>query len=84
MTYSHLTTNELVMIEFYYQEVIKVSDIANSFGRSKQTIYHVINYLKKGRSTYSYYERYKVNKKRCDWNKNKTYTIRKRFYPNSF
>ena len=26
MTYTHLTTNELVMIETYYKEGIKVSD----------------------------------------------------------
>ena len=30
MTYTHLTTNELVMIEAYYQENLKVSDIATS------------------------------------------------------
>ena len=48
MTYTHLTTNELVMIEAYYQENTKVSDIVTSLGRSKQTIYNVINYLKEG------------------------------------
>ena len=69
MTYTHLTTNELVMIEAYYQENIKVLDIANSLGRSKQTIYNVINYLKEGHSAYDYYKRYKVNKKRCARNK---------------
>ena len=69
MTYTHLTTNELVMIEAYYQEDIKISDIANSLGRSKQTIYTVINYLKEGHSAYDYYNRYKVNKKRCGRNK---------------
>lgn len=52
MTYTHLTTNELVMIEAYYQENIKVSDIVTSLGRSKQTIYNVINYLKEGHSAY--------------------------------
>ena len=50
MTYTHLTTNELVMIEAYYQENIKVSDIVTSLGRSKQTIYNVINYMKEGHS----------------------------------
>lgn len=35
MTYTHLTINEIVMIEAYYQEDIKVSDIATSLGRSK-------------------------------------------------
>ncbi len=46
MTYTDLTTNELVMLEGYYQENIKVSDTVTSLGRSKQTIYNVINYLK--------------------------------------
>lgn len=69
MTYTHLTTNEFVMIEAYYQENIKVSDIANALGRSKQTIYTVINYLKEGHSAYDYYNRYKINKKRCGRNK---------------
>ena len=69
MTYTHLTTNELVMIEAYYQENIKVSDIVASLGRSKQTIYNVINYLKEGHSAYDYYNRYKINKKRCGRNK---------------
>ena len=69
MTYTHLTTNELVMIEAYYQENIKISDIVTSLGRSKQTIYNVINYLREGHSAYDYYERYKINKKRCGRNK---------------
>ena len=69
MTYTHLTTNELLMIEAYYQENIKVSDIVTSLGRSKQTIYNVINYLREGHSAYDYYERYKINKKRCGRNK---------------
>ncbi len=69
MTYAHLTTNDLVMIEVYYQENIKVSDIVTSLGRSKQTIYNVINYLKEGRSAYDCYNRYKINKKRCGRNK---------------
>ena len=34
MTYTHLTTNELVMIEAYYQEKVKVSDIVTSLGSS--------------------------------------------------
>ena len=50
MTYTHLTTNELVTIEAYYQENIKVSAIVTSLGRSKQTIYNVINYMKEGHS----------------------------------
>ena len=69
MTYAHLTTNELVTIEAYYQENIKVLDIVTSLGRSKQTIYNVINDLKEGHSAYDYYNRYKINKKRCGRNK---------------
>ena len=57
------------MIEVYYQENIKVSDIVTSLGRSKQTIYNVINYLKEGHSAYDCYNRYKINKKRCGRNK---------------
>ena len=69
MTYTYLTTNELVMIEAYYQENIKVSDILKALGSSKQTIYNVINYLKEGHFVYDYYKRYKVNKKGCGRNK---------------
>lgn len=57
------------MIEAYYQENIKVSDIVTSLGRSKQTIYNVINYLKEGHSAYDCYNWYKINKKRCARNK---------------
>jgi len=53
------------MIEAYYQEGMKVTDIMKALGRSKQTVYHVINFLKDGHSAYDYYERYKANKKRC-------------------
>ena len=45
MTYTHLTTNELVMIEAYYKEGKKIVDIIKSLKRSKQTIYNVINFL---------------------------------------
>ncbi len=50
MTYTHLTTNELVMIEAYDQEGATVSVIVASLGRSKQTIYKVIHYRKAGHS----------------------------------
>ncbi len=46
MTYTHLTTNELVMIEAYYQEGKTVCAIAKSLGRARQTIYNVISFLK--------------------------------------
>lgn len=48
MTYTHLTTNELVMIEAYYQEGMAVSAICHSVKRSKQTIYKLISYFKVG------------------------------------
>ncbi|WP_159991176.1 IS30 family transposase [Pelistega ratti] len=65
MTYTHLSTNELVMIEAYYQIGKKVIDIAKALNRSRQTIYRVIAMLKKGYSAYEYYEQYKKNKRYC-------------------
>ncbi len=65
MTYTHLTKNELVMIVAYYQAGKKVCDISKSLGRSRQTIYNVLSFLKTGHSAYDYYERYQTNKKRC-------------------
>ncbi|MGV3029348.1 IS30 family transposase, partial [Streptococcus suis] len=53
------------MIEAYYKEGIKVTTIMIALGRSKQTVYHVINFLKDGHSAYYYYEHYKAKKKRC-------------------
>ena len=56
------------MIEAYYKEGIegiKVTDIMIALGKSKQTVYNVINFLKDGHSAYDYYEHYKANKKRC-------------------
>ncbi|HFR3757026.1 TPA: IS30 family transposase [Streptococcus suis] len=53
------------MMEAYYQEGTKVTDIMIALGRSKQTIYNVINFLKDGHSAYDYYEHYKANKKHC-------------------
>ena len=57
------------MIEAYYKESLKVTDIVKALGRSKQTAYNVLNYLKEEHSAYDYYKRYKVNKKRCARNK---------------
>lgn len=48
MTYSHLTTVELVMIESYYHQNISVAMIAERLRRSRQPIYNVINFLKQG------------------------------------
>ena len=57
------------MIGAYYKESLKVTDIVKALGRSKQTTYNVLNYLKEGHSAYDYYNRYKINKKRCGRNK---------------
>ncbi|HEM6117418.1 TPA: IS30 family transposase [Streptococcus suis] len=65
MTTTHLTTNELVMIEAYDKEGIAVSHICQSLKRSRQTIHKVIAYLKAGHTAYDYYKDYKANKKRC-------------------
>ena len=67
------------MMKAYFQENIKVLDIANSLGRSKQTIYNVINYLKEGHSAYDYYKRYKVYKNRCGRNKTSLSQAEKNF-----
>lgn len=48
MTYTHFTTNELVMIEAYYQEGMAVSAICHSLKRLKRTIYKLIAYFKAG------------------------------------
>ena len=65
MTYSHLTTDELVMIESYYHQNISVAMIAERLRRSRQPIYNVINFLKQANSAIDYYKRYKVYKERC-------------------
>ena len=65
MTYTHLTKNELVMIEAYDKEGMAVSHICQSLKRSRQTIHKVIAYLKAGHTAYDYYKDYKANKKRC-------------------
>lgn len=65
MTYTHLTTNELVMIESYYKNHLPVSQIAKSLNRTRQTIYKVLHFLKQGNSAMDYCNTYKSNKKRC-------------------
>ncbi|EIM04938.1 Integrase core domain protein, partial [Planococcus antarcticus DSM 14505] len=65
MTYTHLITDELVMIEAYYHQNIPVAQIAKRLNRSRQPIYNVINFLKSGHSALDYYTQYEKNKKRC-------------------
>ena len=56
MTYTHLTTDELVMIESYYHQHIPVSTIASRLKRSRTPIYNVINFLKEGHTAIEYYQ----------------------------
>ena len=65
MTYTHLTTNELVMIEAYHKNHVPVSQIAKSLKRARQTIYNIIHFFEQGNSAMDYYNAYKANKKRC-------------------
>ena len=65
MTYTHLTTEELVWIEEYHIIGKPVKEIAKKLSRSLQTIYNVIHYISKGNSIQDYYRRYQENKRRC-------------------
>lgn len=65
MTYTHLTTDELVLIESYYHQTKKVKFVTDALNRSRQTIYNVYHSLDKGLSILDYYKRYKSNKKKC-------------------
>ena len=61
MTYTHLTTDELVMIESYYHKNIPVAKIAVYLKRTRTPIYNVINFLKEGHTALEYYQKYKEN-----------------------
>lgn len=56
MTYSHLTPNELVMIEAYFNMSKPVTRVSKTLNRSRQTIYNVYNFLKQGKSIRDYYQ----------------------------
>ncbi|MBP2099025.1 IS30 family transposase [Enterococcus rivorum] len=55
MTYTHLTPNELVMIEAYFRNNQPVLEVAKQLKRSRQTIYKVFHFLKQGNTAYDYY-----------------------------
>ena len=65
MTYTHLTTDKLVMIESYHHQHTPVAIMAERLNRSRQPIYTVINFLKSGHTALNFYTPYKKNKKRC-------------------
>lgn len=50
MTYTHLTPDELVLIEAYFHANQPVSKVAIFLNRSKQTIYNVYHALAGGRT----------------------------------
>ena len=65
MTYTHLTPNELVIIEAYFHQDTAVAIVVKQLKRSRQAIYNVYNFLKQGKNVLEYLEQYKQNKKRC-------------------
>lgn len=65
MTYTHITIEELVMIEAYFHQKIPFSKIAIFIGRSRQTIHNIVTFLRKGYTALDYFKQYKENKKRC-------------------
>lgn len=65
MTYTHLTPDELVMIESYFNANESVAKVAFSLKRSRQTIHNVYRAFNQGQSAADYYKKYKQNKSRC-------------------
>ena len=65
MTYTHLTPNELVIIEAYFHQETPVAFVAKKLKRGRQAIYNVYHFLKQGKTALEYLEQYKKNKKRC-------------------
>ncbi|MFB5430451.1 IS30 family transposase [Enterococcus casseliflavus] len=66
MTYKHLTIDEeLTMIESYFLQGTKPTDIAKRMKRAIQTIYTVVNQFKLGKTALDYWYQHKENKKKC-------------------
>ncbi|HCA5234451.1 TPA: IS30 family transposase, partial [Enterococcus faecium] len=65
MTYTHLTTDELVIIESYFKINQSVAKTAHCLNRSRQTIHKVYLFFKQGKSALEYYQQYKKNKSNC-------------------
>nr|BBI39415.1 IS30 family transposase [Enterococcus faecium] len=55
MTYTHLTTDELVIIESYFKMNQSVAKTAHCLNRSRQTIHKVYLFFKQGKSALEYY-----------------------------
>lgn len=65
MTYTHITTDELVIIEAYFHHDTPISHIAKRIGRARQTVHNGIAYLRDGHTALEYYQLHQENKKRC-------------------
>lgn len=65
MTYTHITMDELVMIEAYYHQGVPVAKIATYLNRTRTPINNVIRFFKAGHTAFDHYLRYKKNKKQC-------------------
>lgn len=65
MTFTHINTQELVMIEAYYHQNVSVLKIANYMSRSRQTIHKVVSFLRTGHTALDYFKQYTENKKCC-------------------
>ncbi|QPL61012.1 IS30 family transposase [Enterococcus lactis] len=65
MTYTHLTTDELVIIGSYFKINQSVAKTAHCLNRSRQTIHKVYLFFKQGKSALEYYQQYKKNKSNC-------------------
>lgn len=48
MTYTHLSTDELVIIESYFHQNVSISKISRLIGRAHQTVHIVVAFLKFG------------------------------------
>ena len=65
MTYTHLTPNELVIIEAYFHQKTAVAIVAKQQKRGRQAIYNIYHFLKQGKNDLEYLKQYKKNKKHC-------------------
>ncbi|OZT78635.1 IS30 family transposase [Salinicoccus roseus] len=65
MTYTHLSTDELVIIESYFHQNTPVSKISKRVCRARQTVHNVVAFFRAGHSALDYYQHYKANKQRC-------------------
>lgn len=68
MTYTHLTTDELVLIESYFNTPQPVGQVAKRLNWTRQTIYNIYHFLADGHNVLEYYQQYKDHKSHCGRN----------------